>query len=373
MKIEYFKMERMQSEWEFHVDYNLSESGVYPLTFEELVSPDELDEIKKSSLGYLQTNGTEGLRERISQIYPGTDIENILVTTGSAEANFLLMWKSLEPGDEVLILLPNYMQMWGLMKSFGAAVKPFFLKESLGWNPDPDELKHLVTGKTKLFAVTNPNNPTGAQLSQEIRQTIVELADSVGAWIFSDEVYQGAELDGQITASLWGTYDRMIVTSGLSKAYGLPGLRTGWMVGPADFIQEIWPYHDYTTISLSAVSDRLARIALEPKNRKKILNRTRRILNANYDVLDAWFKRQDGVFENIPPKAGAIVFPRYNLEINSTEFIDKLRKEHSVLLVPGDHFEMDGHIRFGFGEKEGYLRKALQRVESAINDLKKGL
>jgi len=120
MKIEEFKMERMQSKWEFQVEYNLTESGVYPMTFEELVPVDKLESIKKTPLGYLQTNGTTRLREKIAHIYPGAGIENILVTTGSAEANFLLMWKFLEPGDEVLIMLPNYMQMWGLMKSFGS-------------------------------------------------------------------------------------------------------------------------------------------------------------------------------------------------------------------------------------------------------------
>ena len=371
MKIEEFKMERMQSEWEFHVDFNLSESGVYPMTLEELVPYDNFADLAETPLGYLQTNGTAGLREKIALIYPDAGIENILVTTGSAEANFLLMWKFLEPGDEVLVMLPNYMQMWGLMKSFGANIKPFYLRADLDWNPDLTELRNLLSKKTKLITITNPNNPTGAQLNGEARRTIIELADSVGAWIFSDEVYQGAELDGQITPSLWGSYKKVIVTSGLSKAYGLPGLRAGWMAGPADTMKEIWTYHDYTTISLSAVSDRLARIVLEPENRKKILNRTRKILNNNFPILDKWFKKQGEIFKYILPKAGAIVYPHYSLDINSTELIDKLRMERSVLLVPGDHFEMDRYIRFGFGEKEDYLKKALDRVEEALNEIRK--
>lgn len=371
MKLELFKMERMQSEWEFHVDYNLSESGVFPLTFDELVSAPELDEIKKTPLGYLQTNGTEALRDRIAHMYTGAGIENILVTSGSAEANFLLMWKCIEHGDEVIIMLPNYMQMWGLMKSFGADVKTFFLREHLDWNPDPSELRNLIGPKTKLIALTNPNNPTGAQLNEEARRTIIELADRAGAWIFSDEVYQGAELDGNITPSLWGTYPKVVVTSGLSKAYGLPGLRTGWMVGPADFIQDIWPYHDYTTISISAVSDRLARLTLEPETRKKILGRTRNILTSNWPVIRDWFKRHEGVFKYIDPKAGAIVFPRYTFDFNSTRLIDKLREEKSVLVVPGDHFEMDGYIRFGYGDKKEYLERALHRVEEALQEIMK--
>ena len=359
----------MQSRYEFEVEFNLSESGVYPITLKELVPYEDYKDLAKTSLGYLQTNGTAGLREKIALIYSGSGIDNILVTTGSAEANFLLMWKFLEPGDEALIMLPNYMQMWGLMKTFGANVKPFYLRAELDWNPDLDEVEKLIGPKTKLIALTNPNNPTGAQLSEEARKRIIELADSVGAWIISDEVYQGAELDGIITPSLWGQYSKVIVTSGLSKAYGLPGLRVGWMAGPSDILEEIWAYHDYTTISLSAVSDRLARIVLNPENRKNILNRTRKILNNNFPILDEWFKRQGDIFDYIPPKAGAIVYPHYSLDINSSALIDKFRQEKSVLLVPGDHFEMDRYIRFGYGEKEEYLRIALQRVEEALHQI----
>lgn len=369
MKIEHFKMERMQSEWENVVTYNLSESGVHPIAFKELVNQDELEDILNTKLGYIQTNGTPELREKVSKIYPGTNIDNILITSGSAEANFLLMWSNIEPGDEVILMLPNYMQIWGLTRAFGANLKTFFLRENLDWNPDPDELKSLVTKKTKIIAITNPNNPTGGQLNEEARQTIIELAEKADAWIFADEVYQGAELDGNTTPSFWGTYKKVAVTCGLSKAYGLPGLRTGWIVAPEEFIQKTWPYHDYTTISLSKVSDRLSRIVLSPENRMKILERTRKIVRTNFAVLESWFKKQEGLFHCVPPKAGAIAFPRYNLNINSTDLIKKLLHEKNVLLIPGDHFEMDHYIRFGFGEEKEYLLKALDLVEEAIKEI----
>ncbi len=369
MKIEYFKMERMQSTWEFQVDYNLSESGVHPLSFQELLPAGQLDEILQTRLGYLQTNGTKELRERICAMYPGTSIENIMVTTGSAEANYLLAWSQVEPRDEVLFMIPNYMQLWGLMRAFGAQVKTCQLKEELNWNPDLDEMKKLVTPRTKIICVTNPNNPTGSRISQEARNTIVDLAEKADAWIFADEVYQGAELDGKVTPSFWGTYKKVVVSNGLSKAYGLPGLRTGWMVAPEDFIQKVWPYHDYTTISISAVSDRLARIALTPENRKKILERTRNILNDNIDILMSWFERQDGLFHCIPSQAGAIVFARYNLDINSTVLVDHIRETKSVLIVPGDHFGMDRYLRFGFGEEKERLAKALDLIGEAVEEI----
>jgi aspartate/methionine/tyrosine aminotransferase len=369
MKIEYFKMERMQSQWENLVDYNLSESGVHPLTLQELISDQDMQEIPRTNLGYLQTNGTPELRERVCALYPGTDIENILITTGSAEANFLLAWSQIDPGDEALFMIPNYMQLWGLMRAFGAHVQTYQLRENLDWDPDLDELKKLVTPKTKIIALTNPNNPAGSQLSREARETIIDLAEKVDAWIFADEVYQGAELDGKLTPSFWGTYQKVVVSNGLSKAYGLPGLRMGWIVAPKDFIQEIWPYHDYTTISISAVSDRLAKIALAPDTRNKILSRTRNILNANIDILSSWFAKQKGLFRYVPPKAGAITFAHYNLDINSTELVNTIREMKNVLIVPGDHFAMDRYLRFGYGETRERLAKALDLIQEALQEI----
>jgi aspartate/methionine/tyrosine aminotransferase len=369
MKIDYFKMERMQSQYEFLVDYNLSESGVHPLSFKELLPPEQLEDILQTPLGYLQTNGTTELRERVCALYPGAQIEDVLITTGSVEANYLLAWSQIEPGDEVLFMIPNYMQLWGLMRAFGANVKTFSLKEELDWNPDLGELKNLVTPKTKIICVTNPNNPTGSRLNQESRDTILALAEKNDSWVFADEVYQGAELDRQLTPSFWGNYEKVVVSNGLSKAYGLPGLRMGWMVGPEGFAHEVWPYHDYTTISISAVSDRLARIALEPEKRSQILERTRTILNNNISIVMSWMEDQSGVFRCIPPQAGAIAFPHYDLDINSTVFVDKLRETKSVLICPGDHFCMDHYLRIGYGEEKEKLKKALDLIEEALQEV----
>jgi len=371
MKIEPFEMERMQSTWEFEVDYNLSESGVHPVSFRELITEEKFEEILDTKLGYIQTNGPAALREAISHLYPGTTIENILVTTGSAEANFLTVWSEIEPGDEVVFMLPNYMQMWGLLRSFGARVQPFYLKEDLGWGPDLDELKSTVTKKTKLIVVTNPNNPTGAVLSPEARDTIVSLAEQAGAWILADEVYQGAEFDGRVTPSFWGTTEKVVVTNGLSKAYGLPGLRVGWMVGPEEFIQRTWPYHDYTTICLSAVSHRLALFSLQPENRENILRRTRNILTSNLPLLKSWLEKQDGLFSLISPRAGAIAFPRFNHDLSSAQLIDRLRREKSVLLVPGEHFGLENFIRFGYGTKKEYLLRALNLIEDLLEEIRR--
>jgi aspartate/methionine/tyrosine aminotransferase len=369
MKINEFVMERWQSEWEHVVDYNISESGVKPLTPAELLGPEELAALTKTKLGYIQTNGTQELKKTICAHYTEVTPENILVTSGSAEANFLLMWKLIEPGDEVIFMLPNFMQIHGLMKAFGGKVKTFFLKEDLDWNPDLDELKTLVTKNTKLIVVTNPNNPTGGQLNEDSRQAILELAQWSDAWLVSDEVYQGAEYDGIITPSFWGSYKKAIVTNGLSKAYGLPGLRVGWMVAPVDIANTVWAYKDYTSITISALSDRLARIVLAPEKRNTILERTRKIIRANFSILESWMNKQEGLFQCTPPRAGAIAFPRYNLNINATEIAHRIREEKSVLIQPGDQFEMDFHIRFGLGEDKDFFITALDLVGEVLAEL----
>ncbi len=370
MNIDIFKMERMQSTWENVVDYNLSESGVHPLNLKELLTASELEALTEVEIGYTQTNGTAGLREQIARLYPGISLEQILTTAGTSEANFLLMWSLVEPGDEVLFELPNYMQMWGLLHAFGAKVKPFYLREGLGWQPDLDEMKKLVTPKTKLIVLTNPNNPTGSVLAPEIMKGIVGLAAGAGAWILADEVYQGAELSGLTTPSFWGTWEKTLVVNGLSKAYGLPGLRIGWIVGPEAVVKKTWPYHDYTTISPSALSDQLATVTLAPANRERILQRTRSILNANFPVLEKWLKDHEGLFSFHQPRAGAICFARYDLKVNSTALVERLIREVSVLLVPGDHFEMDGYLRFGYGPERGYLLRALGRIEEILKKIR---
>jgi aspartate/methionine/tyrosine aminotransferase len=371
MKIEEFSMERWQSEWEHVVDYNIAESGVRALKLEEITTEEEFKDLSRTRLGYIQTNGTPQLKGLIATYYPGARPENILITTGSIEANFLLIWKLVEPGTRALFMVPNFMQMHGLMKAFGARVDTFSLKEELGWNPDPDELKRLVKKDTQLIVVTNPNNPTGGQLSRESMRLIVELAEWSGAWIIADEVYQGAELDGEGTPSFWGTYDKVLVSNGLSKAYGLPGLRVGWIVAPEFLARDLWTYKDFTTISLSALSDRLARMVLEPERRDKILDRTRRIIRANLSIFQSWVQGQGGLLRFVPPKAGAIAFSGYGLQMNATELAHKIRIAKSVLVQPGDQFGLDRHIRFGLGEEKAYLIRALDRVAECLAELNK--
>jgi aspartate/methionine/tyrosine aminotransferase len=371
MRLEPFAMERMQSTYENQVDFNLSESGVHPLRLGELVDdPASRDALLAEGLRYTQSNGTVPLRTSIAALYAGATPNHIQVTNGGSEANYITTWNLVEPGDDVVMMVPNYMQTWGLARAFGATVREWPLVNSGSrWGIDTDALAHVVSPRTRLIIICNPNNPTGARIEADDLDRIAAIAARHGSWILSDEIYCGAERDGRETPTIWGRYDRAIVTSGLSKAYGLPGLRIGWAVGPPALIASLWSYHDYTTISPGALSDLLARRALEPARRARILARTRGILNQNFPIIAAWLDAHGGLFSYATPDAGAIVYARYHHPINSTELVTRLRQEKSVLIVPGDHFGMDGYLRIGFGDQPGYLREGLDRVAALIADL----
>jgi len=369
MKIEVFELERTQSLWENRVKYNLTESGIHPYSLNEILDKEEIKDLLSLRLGYGQTNGSIELREAISHLYPGTDLDNILVTNGSAEANFITVWTNLEPGDELILMLPNYMQIWGIARSFGVTVKPFYLREDLNWGPDLDELKSLISPRTKMIAVCNPNNPTGAVLSKEEMNEIVQLAREVDAWIYSDEVYCGAELNGKETPSFYGLYDKVIVCCGLSKAYALPGLRLGWLAGPKEIINKSWASHDYTSIASGILSNHVAALVLQPDRRKKVLNRNRKILNENLVELEKWIDKHKTLFNLFPPKAGGMAFLRYSLEINSTELATKLMKEKSVFIVAGDLFGMDHYLRIGIGSEKNYFLAGLSLFDETLQEI----
>ena len=163
-----------------------------------------------------------------------------------------------------------------------------------------------------------------------------------------------------------GSYDKTIVTAGLSKAFAMPGLRTGWAVAPPDVISAIWERHDYTTLTPSALSDKLAGVAMEPARREWILARTRSILNTQLPRLEEWLQTHDDIFRYVRPKAAAIAFVEYDLAIDSIELIDRIRKQASVLLVPGGMMGVDRGIRFGYGYDIDHTLEGLARVDEVL-------
>ncbi len=364
-----FELERWQCVWENRVRFNLAESGVHPLSVDELLEITETDPAVMGSqrLGYSQSNGTEELRDAIAAMYPGTTAENVLVTVGSAGANFVICWTLVGPGERATIQVPNYLQTLGITQSNGADVNTFALKPELGWEPDLDEMRVAIRPETKLVVVTNPNNPTGRVLTPASRDAIIDRAREIGAWLLVDEIYRGAEHDGSITESCWGKYDRVVITGGLSKAYGLPGLRIGWIIGPPDFIREAWSRQDYTVIGPSALCDFLATRALGARDR--ILERTRRILGENYATVEQWLDAFDELLVWRPPDAGAICLVEYRLGIGSNQMVRHLRETQDVLLVPGSHVGLGNYLRIGFGDEPTELAGGLEALGAGLRSL----
>ena len=363
-----FKLERMMSVWEKVVEYNLAASGVKPLTIEELVdNPEVIEDLLSTGLIYPQTNGSIELRERIAALYKGATSDNIQVTVGAAQANYTTILTVLEPNDEILVMLPNYMQIWGAAQNLGCQVKIFSLSEELDWGLDIDELERAVSDKTKLIAVCNPNNPAGYILTAEEMDAIVAVASRVGAWLLADEVYAGTErLTDEFTPSFWGRYERVLAISSMSKAYGLPGLRIGWVVAPAKTAEEIWSRQDYITISATMLSNKLAAYALSPQVRPRILARTRKYIRIGYDNFERWCMEHDDLYSLIPPQAAAIAFVRYHADVNSTELCEQLIREQQTYVVPGDHFGLDHHLRISYGMPADYLYEGLSRLHQMI-------
>jgi aspartate/methionine/tyrosine aminotransferase len=375
MRIQTFHMERMQCLYEHEVEYNLSESGVHPMRLTDLLDPDELAELASIPLGYAESAGSWALRERIASFHPGAEPENVTVMNGGAEVNFIALWTLLDSSDRLAFMVPNYMQGWGLGRHFGAGSDAYRLRvrddADRRWAIDPAELERAVRPDTKAIWVTNPNNPTGATLTEDEMDAIVAIARRARAWIVSDEIYRGAELDGRTSPTFWGRYERVIISGGLSKAFGLPGLRIGWAVAPEPMIRRMWTHHDYTTLTPGMLSARVAERAMESANRERILARTRSILRENLPVLEEWIGSHGDLFDFIPPRAGAIAYLRYRLPVGSMALVDRLRHERSVLVCAGGHFGMGRYLRIGYGDDQDTLRKGLDRVSEGLRDIQR--
>jgi len=379
MRIDPFRMERTQSLYENEVEYNLSESGVLPMRVEDLLegSP-EPGWLLKARLKYPPSRGSDTLRDRVALFYGGGATRaHVLVTNGGSEANYIAFWGLLEPTDRAAIMIPNYLQGWGLARAYASRADPFRLVERRDgkgrrWALDVEGLERAVTRRTKIILVTNPNNPTGAILTEDEMDAVARAARRSGAWIVADEVYRGAELSGATSPTFWGRHDRVLITASLSKAFGLPGLRTGWIVGPPKTVERLCSYHDYLTLTPTYLSNRFAEIVMEPVRREAILERTRGILRANLPRLERWIGAHGDVLDCIPPLAGAIALLRYDLPIGSVALFDRLRRERSVLITPGAHFGIGRYIRIGYGDDAGRMEQGLARIDSTLAELRRG-
>lgn len=368
-----FETEVIQSIWEQKVKFNLTESGVHPVPLKELIGDNNelLEKILATEINYPMVNGTLDLRRKISALYDNAKPENVLVTVGAAEANMLIANTLMEKGDELATVNPTYKQVWGICQNNGHVVRPFRLDPDQGWALDLDDMKKQINKKTKIIAVVNPNNPTGHIFTENEMNAIIQAADSVGAWILADEVYRGAEHEQDAeTPSFYGRHDKVLAVGSMSKAYGLPGLRVGWIVAPEKTIEDLWRRHEYSTITTGIFGNQLAAHALTPSVRKRLILRARNYIRKGFPVLEDWLLPQKDLFSFTRPQASAVCFIKYNLDVNSTELMDRLCRQVSVFVGSGDSFGMDGHIRVAFGQDKHVLEEAFNRITTVIDQYK---
>ena len=375
MDLDLFHMERYQSVYWHQVEYDLSESGVLPMTIRELLGPAaDIEGFLYTTLGYPLSEGSDESRAAIAEWYPGATPEQVTMTNGGSEANFLSLFSLLGGGDRLAFMIPNYMQGSGLGRAFGAGTDRFRLKlHGDRWALDLEELDRAVSKRTKVIMVCNPNNPTGSVLTEAEMDAIVRIAERRGAWIVADEIYRGAELEGNATtSSFWGRSERVVITSGLSKAFAMPGLRVGWSVAPPKVIDRIRRRHDYTTLTPNIVADRLAALAMIPDVRESILARTRAIIRANYPHLDTWLRSHSDVLRWARPAAGAITYAKVGLPGTTRGLAERIRTEQSVLVVPAEMFGLKKGMRFGFGYDIEHTLKGLARVDEVLAQIAAG-
>ena len=345
MKISPFKIEEWMNRYEAGALYDLTTTCIKPLTINELCG-NYVTKPFDIPLSYGDITGSDRLKNNILSLYTNQGISNVTITHGAISANQLIFYSLLEPEDEIVCIVPAYQQHYSIPKSIGAKVKLYFLKEENNWLPDIEELSQVVSSKTKLLCLNNPNNPTGAVIPNWLLEEIVELAKSKNIWILSDEVYRGLNLIGNpYSISIADIYSKGISTGSMSKTYSLPGLRLGWICAREDLINEVNHQRQYNTISVGILDDYFASIALE--NRNWIQERNFNIMQAGIKSFTDWLTKEELV-ECIIPNGGTTALVKYKKDMPSRELCRRLQNRTGVALLPGETMEMEGYVRVGF-------------------------
>ncbi len=368
MSLAPFKLERFFAKYEFNVRYLLCASDCESLTIQELLDlePGAAERFGQHWLGYTETAGAPALRAEIAKLYTSITPDEVLVNAGAEEAIYLFIQAVLQPGDHLIVHWPCYQSHCEVARSLGCAVSSWAGREEQGWTLDPDELRRLIRPNTRAIVLSTPHNPTGYLMAEEALREVVRIAEQNGIWLFSDEVYRECEYDPAQRLSAGADLgERCISLGGMSKTYGLPGLRIGWLAGhDRGLLVRIAGLKDYTTICSSAPSEFLAELAL--RRRAALIARSLATIRANLALLDGFFARWPTRFSWARPAAGPVGFPRL-IEGDIDAFSDRLVKQAGVLLLPGTVFDDAGnHFRLGFGRKN--LPEALEKLEDFLEN-----
>ena len=370
MKIKPFAVEEWMNAWEVGAKYNIAETCVDSISMNdlfELTGEDKTEFLNRLCARRLSYGDIEGLpefRKGVCGLYKTLNIENIVPTHGASGANHHVFYSLISPGDRVVSIMPTYQQLYSIPESYGADVQILHLSKENNYLPDLEKLRRLVTPKTKMICINNPNNPTGALMSEQILREIVEIARSVDAWILCDEVYRHLSQEDGWCPSIVDLYEKGISVSSMSKVFSLAGLRLGWIAThDMSVIKSCLSHRDYNLVSCGVFDEMLAAAAL--KHRDKLLERSRKIVRENLQILDDWVGSEPHV-SYVKPKAGTTALVYYDLDISSYEFCEEMYKKTGAFVTPGDCFEVPHSMRIGYAYGKQDLIDGLKAISEYI-------
>lgn len=370
MKIKPFAVEEWMNAWEVGAKYNIAETCVDSISMNdlfELTGEDKTEFLNRLCARRLSYGDIEGLpefRKGVCGLYKTLNIENIVPTHGASGANHHVFYSLISPGDRVVSIMPTYQQLYSIPESYGADVQILHLSKENNYLPDLEKLRRLVTPKTKMICINNPNNPTGALMSEQILREIVEIARSADAWILCDEVYRHLSQEDGWCPSIVDLYEKGISVSSMSKVFSLAGLRLGWIAThDMSVVKSCLSHRDYNLVSCGVFDEMLAAVAL--KHRDKLLERSRKIVRENLQILDDWGGSEPHV-SYVKPKAGTTALVYYDLDISSYEFCEEMYKKTGAFVTPGDCFEVPHSMRIGYAYGKQDLIDGLKAISEYI-------
>ena len=370
MKIKPFAVEEWMNAWEVGAKYNIAETCVDSISMNELFEltgedkTEFLNRLCARRLSYGDIEGLPEFRKGVCGLYKTLNIENIVPTHGASGANHHVFYSLISPGDRVVSIMPTYQQLYSIPESYGADVQILHLSKENNYLPDLEKLRRLVTPKTKMICINNPNNPTGALMSEQILREIVEIARSADAWILCDEVYRHLSQEDGWCPSIVDLYEKGISVSSMSKVFSLAGLRLGWIAThDMSVVKSCLSHRDYNLVSCGVFDEMLAAEAL--KHRDKLLERSRKIVRENLQILDNWVSSEPHV-SYVKPKAGTTALVYYDLDISSYEFCEEMYKKTGAFVTHGDCFEVPHSMRIGYAYGKQDLIDGLKAISEYI-------
>ncbi len=378
MKIERFELERWMTRWELEVDYDICESGILPLSLRELyalIGPgpsSELEEqIATMPQSYSEARGTLALRSALAGTYTDVSPNDVLVTTGAIEANFLVFNALLNPGNHVVAVSPAYQQLHSVPRAIGAEVDLWDVAvDGGGFAYDLERLEALLRPDTRMIVINTPHNPTGAVLDSGQLDRVLELARERDAWVLSDEAYRWLEHPGgeKLVEPARNRYEKAVSVGTMSKPFGMPGLRIGWFAANTELANRAWGLRDYISLSPPKISDAVARVAIE--HRQAILPRNGKIIRENLECARSWFAANADLASWSEPRAALLAMMKYSAPVDSTILADRLANEARVMLAPGSAFGLEGYLRIGIGQRQDLFAEGLRLTGEFLEGLR---